>query len=130
MDAHPLSRQARLDELSRRFSPDRIADVWLFPPLNGQQDSSEFVLFTGIGKAQERVLYSAEIVSRNEMLVHQLVTEHGRAPANRIPKLVAGIQRRLGEPVAVQHVPIGGDPGRWESLVAESSRESPKLERS
>ncbi len=117
---HPGSRAARLGDLSRRIPPPRIADVWLFPPLPQVEDSAEFFLFTSILEDGGRALYSARMVPANGTPAHQVVVEHGRAPANRVPGLVAGLQRRLGQPAAVRHIPIGGDGARWEALMAQS----------
>ena len=119
----PGSRAARLGDLSRRIPPPRIADVWLFPPLPQVEDSFEFFLFTSILDDGGRALYSARMMPANGAPAHQVVVEHGRAPANRVPGLVAGLQKRLGQPAAVRHVPIEGDGARWEALV-EQSRET------
>ncbi|MDE2719476.1 hypothetical protein [Candidatus Palauibacter polyketidifaciens] len=119
----PGSRAARLGDLGRRIPPPRIADVWLFPPLPQVEESSEFFLFTRILEDGGRALYSARMVPANGTPAHQVVVEHGRAPANRVPGLVAGLQRRLGQPAAVRHVPIEGDGKRWEALL-EQSREA------
>ena len=119
----PGSRAARLGDLSRHIPPPRIADVWLFPPLPQVEDSSEFFLFTSILDDGGRALYSARMVPANGTPSHQVVVEHGRAPANRVPGLVAGLQKRLGQPAAVRHIPIEGDGARWEALV-EQSRET------
>ncbi|WP_420438024.1 hypothetical protein [Candidatus Palauibacter sp.] len=116
----PGSRAARLGDLSRRIPPPRIADVWLFPPLPQVEDSSEFFLFTSILDDGGRALYSARMAPANGTPSHQVVVEHGRAPANRVPGLVAGLQKRLGQPAAVRHIPIEGDGARWEALVEQS----------
>ena len=116
----PASRAARLGDLGRRIPPPRIADVWLFPPLPQVEDSSEFFLFTSILEDGGRALYSARMVPANGTPAHQVVVEHGRAPANRVPGLVAGLQRRLGQPSAVRHVRIEGDGARWEALLKQS----------
>ena len=96
----PGSRAARLGDLGRRIPPPRIADVWLFPPLPQVEESSEFFLFTSIIEDGGRALYSARMAPANGTPAHQVVVEHGRVPANRVPGLVAGLQRRLGQPAA------------------------------
>ncbi len=119
----PGCRAARLGDLSQRVPPPRIADVWLFPPLPQVEDSSEFLLFTSILENGGRALYSARMVPANGTPPHQVVVEHGRAPADRVPGLVAGLQRRLGQPNPARHVSIDGDGARWEAFV-EQSREA------
>ena len=118
----PRSRAARLGDLSRRVPPPRIADVWLFPPLPQVEDSSEFLLFTRILEDGRRALYSARMVPANGTPAHQVVVEHGRAPADRVPRLVAGLQRRLRQTAPARHVSIEGDGERWKALL-EQSRE-------
>jgi len=119
----PGSRAPRLGDLGRLIPSPRIAADWLFPPLPQVDDSSEFFLFTSILEDGGRALYSARMVPANGSPAHQGVVKHGRAPANRVPGLVAGLQRRLGQPSAVRHVPIEGDGARWEALL-EQSREA------
>ncbi|MDX1578365.1 MAG: hypothetical protein R3266_07765 [Gemmatimonadota bacterium] len=108
---------ARLGELGRRVAPPLIGDVWLFPPLPNVETSSEFVLFTRILDDGLRALYSARMVPANGRPAHQIIVEHGRAPADRVPKLVTGLQRRLGHPTAARHVQIEGDRDRWVDLL-------------
>lgn len=116
----PGSRAVRLGELGRRVPPPSIADVWLFPPLPQVEDSSEFLLFTRILEDGGRALYSARMVPSNGRPAHQVVVEHGRAPADRVPRLVAGLQRRLKQPAPPRHVSIDGDGDRWQALVAQA----------
>ncbi|WP_423924416.1 hypothetical protein [Candidatus Palauibacter sp.] len=116
----PRSRAARLGDLSRRVPPPSIADIWLFPPLPQLEDSSEFLLFTRILEDGKRALYSARMVPANGTPAHQVVVEHGRAPADRVPSLVAGLQRRLKQPTPARHVSIDGDDERWEAFLRQS----------
>ncbi len=114
------SLAARLGELGQRVPPPSIADVWLFPPLPEVQSSSEFLLFTRILEGGDRGLYSARLVPANGKPAHQEVVEHGRAPADRVTKLVTGLQRRLGASVPPRHIPIEGDDERWQALLDRS----------
>ena len=127
MDAHVNGHAAdgaglatRLDEVERRVPAPQIADVWLFPPLPDIVDSSEFLLFTRIIEGEIRTLYSARMVPANGSPSHQVIVEHGSAPADRLPGLVSGLQRRLGQCAPARHVVIGGEPERWRSLVEET----------
>ncbi len=107
----------RLGHLGLRVPPPLIADVWLFPPLPEVASSSEFLLFTRILDDGARALYSARMSPANGAPAHQVVVEHGRAPADRVLKLVSGLQRRLGHPSPARHVPIDGDHERWTALL-------------
>ena len=116
----PESLHARLGQLGREVPPPSIADLWLFPPLPDLESSSEFLLFTRILQGGDRALYSARMVPANGTPAHQVVVEHGRAPADRVQRLVAGLQRRLGHPPPARHIPIEGDRARWQALLEES----------
>lgn len=113
----------RLGHLGRQVPPPLIADVWLFPPLPEVASSSEFLLFTRILDDGARALYSARMTPANGTPAHQVVVEHGRAPADRVMRLVSGLQRRLGHPSPARHVAIGGDHERWTALL-EQMREA------
>jgi len=111
------SLAARLGQLGQQVPPPLIADVWLFPPLPEVESSSEFLLFTRILEDGCRGLYSASMAPANGKPAHQVVVEHGRAPADRVMTLVSGLQRRLGNSAAPRHVPIEGDDERWQALL-------------
>ena len=116
----------RLGHLGQRVPPLLIADVWLFPPLPEVESSSEFLLFTRILDDGARTLYSARMEPANGSPSHQVVVEHGRAPAERVVNLVSGLQRRLGHPAPARHVPIEGDHERWQALLDQTlEAESP-----
>ncbi len=114
---------ARLDAVGARIPPPQIADVWLFPPLPDVVSSSEFVLFTRILEGDTRAVFSARVVPANGSPAHQVIIEHGRAPADRVARLVANLQRRLGQTAAPKHVRIEGEAERWCALL-EAARES------
>lgn len=110
----------RLEHLGTRVPPPLIGDVWLFPPLPEVESSSEFLLFTRILDDGARTLYSARIELANGSPAHQVVVEHGRAPADRVINVVSGMQRRLGQPAPARHVPIEGDHERWQALLDQT----------
>lgn len=112
----------RLAALERRVPPPEIADVWLFPPLPDVVSSSEFLLFTRILDAETRALFSARMVPENGTPAHQVIVEHGSAPADRVPRLVSNLQRRLGHDAPARHVEIDGETERWRELVEETRR--------
>lgn len=112
----------RLTALEQRVPPPEIADVWLFPPLPDVVSSSEFLLFTRILDAETRALFSARMVPENGTPAHQVIVEHGSAPADRVPKLVSNLQRRLGHDAPARHIEIDGETERWRELVEETRR--------
>lgn len=107
----------RLNEVERRVPVPRIADVWLFPPLPDVVSSSEFLLFTTMLEDETRALFSARMVPENGSPAHQVIIEHGTAPAELMPKLVSNLQDRLGQVAPARHVAIEGEPERWRELI-------------
>jgi len=114
----------RLNEVGQRVPAPEIADVWLFPPLPDVVSSSEFLLFTRMLEGDTRALFSARMVPANGTPSHQVIVEHGSAPADRLPRLVTALQRRLGQSAPARHVAIEGQLERWESLLAEARGEA------
>lgn len=109
----------RLNEVERRVPVPRIADVWLFPPLPDVVSSSDFVLFTTMLEDETRALFSARMVPENGSPAHQIIIEHGTAPAELMPKLVSNLQDRLGQVAPARHVSIEGELERWRELVED-----------
>jgi hypothetical protein len=114
----------RLAALERRVPPPEIADVWLFPPLPDVVSSSVFLLFTRILDPETRSLFSARMVPANGTPAHQVIVEHGTTPADRVPRLVSNLQRRLGHDAPARHVQIDGEPERWRELIEEARGET------
>jgi hypothetical protein len=125
----PLRRiLARLPE---RIPPERIDSLWRFAPrdLNGRESGllvlSLFDQAEPAAPTRELITlqYEAETV-RNESRVTDLLTSQGRAPADRIPRLIEGVLARLEDeredPVAEE---IRGDPKRWALLLARAAGE-------
>ncbi len=116
-DGQSLGR--RLQELGRTISPREIAELWVFPPLATLEGSSEFFLFTRF-EGDRRRLYSACLppgISPNGTS-GQRITEHGVVPADRLPRMVAQLQRRLGESAEPVRLEIGGSDERWEKIMS------------
>jgi hypothetical protein len=115
-----LAHKLRL--LGRVVSPTDISDLWVFPPIEELEDSSEFFLFTRFLNADDRRLCAARFVSvRNggpEPHVKQEVTEYGSVPAQRLPRLIEGFRKRLGDVRPPIHLTIDGCPLSWDRLVS------------
>ncbi|UCG76277.1 MAG: hypothetical protein JSV95_02960 [Gemmatimonadota bacterium] len=113
------SMDRRLRELGRTVSPTQIAELWVFPPLSTLQGSSEFFLFTRF-EGDRRRLYSAFLPPGASVngTSGQRITEHGVVPADRVPRMVAQLQRRLGEPAQPLHVEIAGSEERWAQITS------------
>jgi FAD/FMN-containing dehydrogenase len=109
----------RLQLLGSVVPPLEIAELWVFPPLPEVDASAEFFLFTRIQEGNRRALYSARLLPENGSPARQVVEEHGSVPADRLPRLVGRLQRRLGEHHCPLHVVIDGQAGRWQELLDE-----------
>jgi hypothetical protein len=108
----------RLRELGRTIPPSEIAELWVFPPLAALEGSAEFFLFTCFDGDRRR-LYSACLPPgiRANGNSGQTITEHGLVPADRVPRMVHRLQRRLGDLGEPRHVEIGGSDVRWAELT-------------
>jgi len=132
----------RLRDLGQRIAPAEISDVWVFPPLANLEGSTEFLLFTRYLPDEMRHLCGAEFTAdaspRNG---HgqaggngngngngngqaappdrvRRITEYGAVPSHRVPRVVAGFRRRLGDLREPLHFEIGGSVDSWGKLVA------------
>lgn len=128
----------RLRELQHRVPRSEIGELWVFPPLAEPEGTREFVLFTRFAGNGSRRLYSARIPPDGENGSgpwrgfepptgggaadgngdgRQEVTEHGRVPAGRVPRLVEQLLRRLDEDREPLHVNVDGRQERWSELL-------------
>lgn len=119
----PLARLLR--EMSTYAAPERIDRAWIFPPrhhgdletglvvlaLRGDSDAADEPREVMTVRYEQRAGEKAAAGSR-------VAAGHGWAPADRVPRLIAGVVRRLGvdgeDPIVVE---TGGDPGAWEASV-------------
>lgn len=106
----------RLQALTRAIPALEIAELWVFPPLSAMENSSEFFLFTRLLGGERRGLYSACLLADDGSGERQVVVEHGSVPADRVPKLVKSLQRRLKGAFEPFHAVIDGSEVRWEEM--------------
>jgi len=115
----------KLRQLGRSVSPIEISDLWVFPPIEELEDSAEFFLFTRFLSADVRRLCAARFVAAKgggpEPQVKQEVTEYGSVPAQRLPRLIEGFRKRLGDGRPPIHLTIEGCPLSWDRLVSLES---------
>lgn len=116
-------RARALRELARRISPDRLDRIWVFPPFrNGRKETG--VVAAGCYTAGERHLlvtlaYRAE--ETGEGITFEVsVREEGEAPADRLPRIMTGVLRRLrDEPGDPETHEIAGSAARFRQVVEE-----------
>lgn len=106
----------RLQALARTVPPLEISELWVFPPITALETSAEFFLFTRLQGEDRRGLYSARLHAENGSGDRQVVVEHGSVPADRVPRLIESLQRRLGGGLEPFHVVIDGRHDRWEEM--------------
>jgi len=104
----------RLREVERAVSPDRLAEIWVFPPLEELAVSSEFLLFTRRLDGGRLLVCSALVDGEDG---GTRVVAHGEVPEERMPRFVERFRRRLEEERDPIHVEVGGCPDRWHSLL-------------
>lgn len=113
----------RLRSLAESVSPIEIAELWVFPPLAELESSAEFFLFTRFHGEERRILYSARLrrENGNGSGGRQVVVEHGSVPADRVPRLVERLQKRLGRNGQGQpfHAVIEGSLARWSAVAGK-----------
>jgi len=107
----------------RRLGDSEIDRLWVFPPLIVGRKERGLVAascFTEDGARRlYTALYSAERTGTS-LSVENRIAEEGRAPADRLLRVMQGVVRRseidLGEPRMVQ---IAGDPEKIKELLDE-----------
>lgn len=133
----PAGLLQAVTELLDRVSPERVERLWIFPPLRrGRREQGLVsagclpepgkgggVPAEGSDPGRRRLLvtlsYRAEETGEG-IQFHSRFQEEGEAPADRLPRVMAGVVRRAeagpGDPVLVEGA---GDPER---LAAELAR--------
>jgi hypothetical protein len=112
-----------------RVPPERIDRVWIFPPRavgEGESALAVVAAYEDDGGEQRRIYTvraerSAPVRGRAARTDH--VAEQGSAPLARLPRVMAGVVRRLGtEDAAPAEAEIDGDPARWAALLAGAAQ--------
>ncbi len=104
-------------QVASRVAPPVIEEIWIFPPLPDLEESSEFVVFTRREEDGRLRLYTARPRARAADPDAEEVTAHGAVPPDRVPRLLARFQRRVGTEHEPVHVALGGSERRWRALV-------------
>lgn len=118
------SLPALLEGLAPRLDVSTIDDLYLFPTRRVQgTESTVFVFSVHDAEDRRRVLTAHLRATRNkrgEPTIETNVDEHATAPAERIPRVIEGVLKRLSEDFAAtppSHCRIEGDPERWRALI-------------
>jgi hypothetical protein len=113
--------------MARRLGESEIDRLWVFPPLILGRKERGLVAASCFAQDGSRRLYTASYSAERTgagLSVVNGITEEGRAPPDRLPRVMQGVARRseidLGEPRVVE---IAGDPTKLKALLDEFDAE-------
>lgn len=124
----PLARL--LLELPSLVALERVDRAWVFPPRRRGDLETGLVVLSLLGESADAeaprevmtVRYEHRAGAGKKEADVRSSASHGWAPAERVPRVIAGVLRRLGEegedPEVVE---VGGDAAGWERFAAEAA---------
>ena len=124
----PLGRL--LVEMPSLVPIDRVDRAWVFPPRrHGDLETGLVVLSLlgddGAGEAPREVVtvrYEHRAAAGKNAEEARTRASHGWAPAERVPRVIDGVLRRLGEAGEdPEVVDVAGDAARWERFAGEAA---------
>ena len=118
---------AALASAAERIPPDRVEQVWLFPPRRvGAKESGLAVLVVAAegddeaGRTIWTARYEAETGTGGKLSSAPALEEQGTVPPDRVGRIVDGVVRRLeAESDAPDVRELARDPAAWRALLAE-----------
>jgi len=118
---------AALASAAERIPPDRVEQVWLFPPRRvGAKESGLAVLVVAAeddadaGRTIWTVRYEAETGKGGKVSSTHALEEQGTVPPDRVGRIVDGVVRRLeAESDAPDVRELARDPEAWRALLEE-----------
>ena len=118
---------AALAAVADRFPPERLAQVWIFPPrrLAAKESGLAVLVVTADDVADERrtiwtLRYEAEAGKGGRVARTDALEEQGTVPPDRVDRIVEGVVRRLdGEGGAPDVRELEGDAEAWRALLDE-----------
>jgi hypothetical protein len=117
-----------LHDLPRRFPVARIDRLWIFPPrvLNGRESGLLVIALRPDAehRPDQRELltlrYEAERDRAGRLRCSDELESLGRAPADRLERVIAGVLQRLRDEAEPSTEVIRGSEARWAELLARS----------
>lgn len=119
--------------LGDTLRPESLDTLWIFPPLARGRRESGVVVAGCLAPDRRRLLvtaaYTAEETGKG--IDFRLTLQHqGAAPADRLPRVVAGVSDRTGaESGTAREIVLGGELERFEALLEELCGEGAEHER-
>lgn len=122
--ADAASLPALLEGLARQIDVSTVDELYLFPTRRVQGVESTVFVFSVHDKEDRRRVITAHLRAtrnkRGEPTIDTRIDEHAITPADRIPRVIEGVLRRLGDelsPTPASHCRIDGSHERWQALV-------------
>ena len=111
------------------MDPTRLDTLWLFPPLrSGRKETGVLAAGCLVAEPDRRALVTLAYRSEETgagVEFHTAIHEEGEAPRDRLPRIMAGVVRRVegagGDP---RRFDLEGDPTRLEAVLAELDQEA------
>jgi hypothetical protein len=116
---------ALLRRIASRIAPASIDSLWIFPTRRGAGAESTVIALSVFDedRTRRRVGTVHFLVTRdrkgNATIIENL-DEYASAPPDAVPRIIDGVTHRLEHAAASPpgHERIGGDPARWDDLLA------------
>ena len=118
---------AALLAAAERIPPERVAQVWIFPPrqVAARETGLAVLVVTGEDAADARrtiwtLRYEVETGKGGKTTRTDALEEQGTVPPDRVGRIVEGVVHRLEEQAEAPDVrETGGDPAAWRALLDE-----------
>ncbi len=122
--ADAASLPVLLEGLAQQVNPATVDELYLFPMRRVQGVESTVVVFSVHDAEERRRVITAHVRAtrnkRGEPTIETRLDEHATTPAERIPRIIEGVLRRLSEDFAAtppSHCSIESSKERWEAMI-------------
>ena len=122
--ADAASLPALLEGLEARIDVTTVDELYLFPTRRVQGVESTVFVFSIHDHEDRRRVVTAHLRAtrnkRGEPAIDAKLDEHATAPAERLPRVIEGVLKRLSEDFAAtppSHCRISGRMDRWRQLI-------------
>ena len=122
--ADAASMPALLEGLEKQIDVTTVDELYVFPTRRVQGVESTVFVFSVHDEQDRRRVITAHLRAtrnkRGEPTIETRLDEHAITPADRIPRVIEGVLRRMGDEFATtppSFCRIGGNVERWRELV-------------
>jgi hypothetical protein len=124
--ADAASLPALLEGLPPRIDVSTVDELYVFPTRRVQGVESTVFVFSVYDEEDRRRVITAHLRAtrnkRGEPTIETKLDEHATTPADRIPRVIEGVLRRLSEELAAtppSHARIDRSLDRWKELIEQ-----------